>query len=306
VTLVIADQDAPTQTLGAHGEPCPGCAAPLAADQRYCLNCGRRRAAARVPYADLLAGRAPDEVLAPMAPPPPPPTAPARRPLPSTAVVAGAAAASAFVLGVGVLIGAAATGPEQPRQVAAVAPVQKPPVINVNAGPAAPQEFTSDWPDGEEGWTVQLSTLSKDSSQVTDVATAKSDAQGKGASDVGALDSDDWASLDPGEYVVYSGVFSGKDAKAKAKAALKQLKAKFPDAKVVQVSAGDVPGAEGTKPEEKPQEVDKSTLQDLQGSTGADQQKKSAKLPPTLELGGKAPPKDDKQAGGGTDTEVIQ
>ncbi len=74
----------------------------------------------------------------------------------------------------------------------------------------------------------------------------------------------------------------------------------------MEVSAGDVPGAEGTTPEEKPQEVDESELQDLQGATGEEQQKKSAKLPPTLELGGKAPPKDDEQAGGGTDAEVIQ
>ena len=28
--------------LGEHGEPCQECGAPLAADQRYCLNCGTR------------------------------------------------------------------------------------------------------------------------------------------------------------------------------------------------------------------------------------------------------------------------
>ena len=28
---------------------CAGCGAPLAADQRYCLECGHRRAATRVP-----------------------------------------------------------------------------------------------------------------------------------------------------------------------------------------------------------------------------------------------------------------
>jgi hypothetical protein len=31
--------------LGEHGEPCRECGVPLAADQRYCLNCGARRAA---------------------------------------------------------------------------------------------------------------------------------------------------------------------------------------------------------------------------------------------------------------------
>lgn len=304
---MITDEDVPTQMLGAHGEPCPSCRAPLASDQRYCLNCGRRRTGARVPYADLLAGRAPDEVLKPIAPPPPPPPAPARRPFPSTAVVAVAAGASALVLAVGVLLGAA-TGDDQPRQVQAAAPVQKPPVINVTAGAAAPTEetFVSDWPEGDEGWTVKLSSVSKDTGQVADVTAAKTAAEGKGATDVGALDSDDWASLDAGEYVIYSGVFTGKSAKADAKAALKKLKADFPDAELVEVSAGDVPGAAGTTPDEQAQTVDKGELQDLQGATGEEQQKKSAKLPSTLELEGEAPPKDDEQAGGGTDAEVIQ
>ncbi len=33
-----------------HGEPCEECGSPLAADQRYCLNCGRRRGGPRVDY----------------------------------------------------------------------------------------------------------------------------------------------------------------------------------------------------------------------------------------------------------------
>ncbi len=36
--------------LGEHGEPCRGCGAPLAADQRYCLNCGLRRGEPRVDF----------------------------------------------------------------------------------------------------------------------------------------------------------------------------------------------------------------------------------------------------------------
>ena len=39
-----------TPALGEHGEPCQGCGAPLAADQRYCLNCGQRRGGPRVDY----------------------------------------------------------------------------------------------------------------------------------------------------------------------------------------------------------------------------------------------------------------
>jgi hypothetical protein len=38
------------------GEPCEECGSPLAADQRYCLNCGRRRGAARVDYRHYMGG----------------------------------------------------------------------------------------------------------------------------------------------------------------------------------------------------------------------------------------------------------
>jgi hypothetical protein len=39
--------------LGKPGEPCEQCGTPLAADQRYCLNCGKRRGAPRVDYRAL-------------------------------------------------------------------------------------------------------------------------------------------------------------------------------------------------------------------------------------------------------------
>nr|MBA3305961.1 hypothetical protein [Thermoleophilaceae bacterium] len=64
----------PQETFGEQGEPCAGCNALLADDQRYCLNCGRRRGGERVPYAELLAGREAGEVLSsevPEAAPPP-------------------------------------------------------------------------------------------------------------------------------------------------------------------------------------------------------------------------------------------
>lgn len=48
-------QDIHAPTLGAQGEPCAGCGAPLAGDQRYCLECGARRARARVAFRDILA-----------------------------------------------------------------------------------------------------------------------------------------------------------------------------------------------------------------------------------------------------------
>jgi len=43
-----------TEVLGETGETCRECGAPLAVDQRYCLNCGRRRGAPRVDFREHL------------------------------------------------------------------------------------------------------------------------------------------------------------------------------------------------------------------------------------------------------------
>jgi hypothetical protein len=46
----MSDPAATTQALGKQGEPCRECGAPLAADQRYCLNCGKRRGEPRIDF----------------------------------------------------------------------------------------------------------------------------------------------------------------------------------------------------------------------------------------------------------------
>lgn len=43
------------QHLGAHGDPCSECGSPLAADQRYCLECGARRSEPRVDFRRYMA-----------------------------------------------------------------------------------------------------------------------------------------------------------------------------------------------------------------------------------------------------------
>jgi hypothetical protein len=59
----MADTDMQTPAFGEHGEPCQECAAPLAADQRYCLNCGRRRAEPRVDYRRLMGAPQDEQVV---------------------------------------------------------------------------------------------------------------------------------------------------------------------------------------------------------------------------------------------------
>lgn len=283
--------------LGEQGERCAGCEAELAPDQRYCLNCGRRRAHARLPFLEVLADRDADGRPAGAAPSLAPAGAPGPR---SVTPLAAVTAVSAVVvaLAAGVVIGHQGDGSK----------AAKPQVISVaGGGPAAAAapvaKFVDDWPKGKNGYTVQLQVLPKDSTQPPAVAAAKTAAQGKGAADAGALDSDSYASLDGGNYVVYSGVF---DKQKDAQAALAKVKKSFPGAKVVKVSAGGDGGASqkgdpnALNGKTKSATLDRSQLKGLHSLPPSEYQKKAAKLPDETKLPGKPPPTDNKAPGGGS------
>ena len=284
------------------GEPCRDCGAPLAADQRYCLECGRRRGDARLPFKELMEDRIRRETAVPARPPAPPPLRERVTPVYAGAGVGLLALALLF----GILIGSA--GDDQPRQVAAAPPQVISVAAPAAAGQPVAQEFTADWPADEDGYTVQLRSLPKDGTDVAAVQAAKSDVQSKGAPAVGALDSDEFASLDAGNYVIYSGVFKSRKA---AKRALADLKADFSGAKVVRVSSsGGGLAAQGDKDalsgKKKEATVGKNQLKDLQGLSPEQYEKKAKKLPDTTKLPGKATPKDDKKPGGGGKGDVIE
>lgn len=57
--MTPSSEDAPT-TEAAIAEACSNCGSVLAADQRYCLNCGDRRAEARLDFIDILSEDASD------------------------------------------------------------------------------------------------------------------------------------------------------------------------------------------------------------------------------------------------------
>jgi hypothetical protein len=105
---------------------------------------------------------------------------------------------------------------------------------------SAESAFTGDWPASTEGYTVQLQTLPQDGTTPAAVQAAKAAATGKGAKEVGALQSSDFASLKAGSYIVYSGVFHDK---AKAEQALRGLRKSFPSATVIHVSQSGARGA---------------------------------------------------------------
>jgi hypothetical protein len=278
--------------LGRNGETCSGCGAPLAVDQRYCLECGTRRGDARVPF------RA---AAAPLAPDPADPTAsvpPARGRgsewTPLTAI--GLVAVIALIVLAGILIGQGVGGSNDSPQVVTVGGGSG----SGTGGGSGTQtaSFKGDWPSGKDGFTIELGVLDKASSTAADVQSAKDDATGKGASDVGALDSDDYASLPGGSYVVYSGVY---DTKADATKALDKLKGDFSDAKVVKVStqatasAGSGGGGTGGAAQ-----VNTKDLEQLDTLSGDAYVEKSKKLSDDTAVEGKPPPKDNKAPGGGS------
>ncbi|MHB8235127.1 MAG: hypothetical protein ACYDHT_10800, partial [Solirubrobacteraceae bacterium] len=194
-----------------------------------------------------------------------------------------------LAMGVGVLIGRAGAGTKSPAA---------PQVINVATAPSAgtggasgaggseTTTFTSDWPAGTSGYTVQLQTLPQAGTQTTGVEAAKTEDASKGAKAVGALKSDEFG-LPAGNYVIYSGVYHKKSEAEKAKA---QLKKSFPNASVIKVSpsggaaspttkaspkAGGS-GASGAPPSHQPP---KKAAEELSKSGGKSYEEKSKNLP---------------------------
>lgn len=269
---------------------CASCGAPIGADQRYCLECGERR----LPMSGFLMGGGP----AGAAP------EPARAAAPPAALVAagggGPRGGNALniiagvgvlmlAMGVGVLIGRAGSAKPNP------APAQVITVGSVAGGGSATagEAFTSDWPAGTSGYTVQLQTLPLTGTTVAAVQAAKSAASAKGATGVGALKSDEFSSLTAGSYVIYAGIETKQGAAEKE---LARLKAKFPGASVIRVASGARgSGAGGKKPNgsssgpgggssiTKP--APPSVLESLRTSKGKSYEEKSKNLPNVVETG---------------------
>lgn len=210
----------------------------MAPDQRYCLSCGARRGAARVVPADAQPVPAEATVVT------------AQRPadVSPLAAVIGIALLGGMLL-IGVLIGRSGSDDNStPAPVVTVAPNSTTPEGSTTTpgtsttpgdtttAPATPSGVVvTDWPTDAQGFTIQLSTVPKQGATQELVDAAKQTAIGKGAKDVGSLDSDLYPSLTPGNYVIYSGIYTDRDQATKA---LARLADSFPDATVVEVNSG--------------------------------------------------------------------
>jgi hypothetical protein len=118
--------------------------------------------------------------------------------------------------------GSTLTAPE-PTTTAATT-TAPPPTTTAPAPPPNPAAVT--WPRDERGWTIVL--LSLPAANGRSAAAAKAtEARSGGLRQVGVLDSSHYASLHPGYYVVFTGIY---DTEAEAASALQRAKAVFPTA----------------------------------------------------------------------------
>lgn len=205
--------------IAATDETCPRCGAVRAPDQEYCLECGLKLPAVTGRVAGLRRswirrfGWYPgDWVWLSLL----------------TLVIAAAGAAGAIVLtekkkdnGVTFTTNSPITSVAEPTPLpTTTAPV----TVDTSTLPTAPEPTTSTpakpqpsaptngryvWPANRNGWTIVLVSYPKTNGRPAAFSTADRAAR-SGLAQVGVLDSSQYASLQPGYYVVFTGVYASK------------------------------------------------------------------------------------------------
>ena len=160
---------------------CPRCREPLASGQEYCLECG-----ARVTDGALRSGSS----------------------WRSGWALRSLAAAVVALVGAAAAIAATGSGGGGPAIVTAIGGFATAPQTTTDESPVGPSVIT-EWPAGEDGWTIALVTLPQTGGRPAALARARA-ARAKGLPQVGILDSSRYASLHPGYWIVFSGVYASE------------------------------------------------------------------------------------------------
>jgi hypothetical protein len=203
--------------IAASDSTCPRCGASREPDQRYCLECGLalpevegRLPSFRRGWIRRIGWYPGDWVWVSLL----------------TLVVAAAGAAAAIVVtehndDKGAVFVAPSTNVSvtEPTVVPSTAP--KPTTVDTSKLPTAPEPTSPaaapkgpkngrvPWPRNENGWTIVLVSYPKTTGRPAALQTADRAARA-GLRQVGVLDSSRYASLQPGYYVVFAGVYPGK------------------------------------------------------------------------------------------------
>jgi ribosomal protein S27AE len=203
--------------ISAADRTCPRCGAAREADQRYCLECGLvlPEVTGRLPswrrrWIRRLGWYPGDWIWVSLL----------------TLVVAAAGATSAIILTRHVNdAGSTFYRPSTAVTVVEPAPVPTattPATVDTSTLPTAPEPTTTapvppagprngriSWPKNQNGWTIVLVSYPKTNGRPAALQTADKGAR-SGLHQVGVLDSSLYASLQPGYYVVFTGVYPAK------------------------------------------------------------------------------------------------
>ena len=209
---------------------CPRCAAGVEPRQEYCLECGLR-----LPPPDATERTPPPAERAPW-------TSGWLLPALLGLLIAAAGTAAAIAISDGddapaaipVATGGTRTVTDETATLTAPEPTvppttAAPPPATTAAPPPTtprprPRPATIAWPAGKRGWTIVLLSVPQGNGRAGAEARA-ADARRSGLESVGILNSSRFASLHPGYYVVFTGVF---DSEAEATGALPRARGAFP------------------------------------------------------------------------------
>ena len=159
---------------------CSRCGEPLASGQEYCLVCGTRAGDAPRVRSSSSSGWT------------------FRAGIAGVVAVIGAAAA------------VAATGSDggDATLITAIGGFATAPDTATGEAPVGPSGV-AEWPTDEDGWTIALAALPQTAGRAVALARVRT-ARRRGLPQVGVLDSSRYASLHPGYWIVFSGVYSSE------------------------------------------------------------------------------------------------
>jgi hypothetical protein len=170
---------------------CANCGGPLATGQEYCLVCGVR-------------SRSPGFA----------------RPSSGSTWTLRVLAAGAVAV-IGGVAAVAATGSDGGREtvITAIGGFATAPATAAGDSSVGPSGV-AEWPIEEDGWTIALASVPQTTGRAVALGRAKA-ARRKGLPQVGVLDSSRYASLHPGYWIVFSGVYASE---AEATSALEEAR----------------------------------------------------------------------------------
>ena len=236
------EQPAPPPPPGAEGGECPRCGTPYEPFQEYCLECGLR----------LPVQRGIIPVLA---------TAWRRRlpwypgdwiwPVLGLLIVAALAAAVGILattrsdesatktraetqesvpLGTGT--GATSPPPVTETSTSTLPTAPEPTTTEEPPPPPPPSNQLTEWPAGQNGWTIVLASVPQSAGRSAAVSEARK-ALGAGLTDVGVINSSEFSSLHAGYFVVFSGIFNSEQ---EARTALDTAQGTYPQSYVREIT----------------------------------------------------------------------